>query len=69
MTLDIALKPSKFIIIVIATNIKTIISKSMFGKYIKARLSANVLITNPEIVRKYTQTIMKRFCLRNKILP
>lgn len=53
VTLEIALNPSIFIIAVIVTNTRMTISKSIFGKYIRTKLSANVLITNPDIVRKY----------------
>lgn len=66
-TLEIDLKPKMFIIPAIAINTSITISRSTLGKYIKTRLSAKVLITNPETVKKYTQTLIQKAFF--KILP
>ena len=63
--LDIVLKPKVFSIIVIVTNIKITISISIFGKYISTKLSAKVLITNPDIVRKYIHIATPNIFLRS----
>ena len=66
VTLEIDLNPNKFVIPHIATNTSITISRSILGKYISTKLSAKVLITKPEIVRKYMhiptpKTIFKNF--------
>lgn len=63
--LDIVLKPKVFSIIVIVTNIKMTISISIFGKYISTKLSAKVLITNPDIVRKYIHIAIPKIFFRS----
>jgi len=65
VTLDIALNPNKFITAAIATNIKITISLSIFGKYISTKLSEKVLITKPEIVIKYTHTVILNIFFRS----
>ena len=52
--LDIDLKPSIFIIEVIIMNISITISTSIFGKYMSTKLSAKILITKAETVKRYT---------------
>ena len=66
-TLAIDLKPNKIIKVVIAIKIRITISKSIFGKYIKTKLSAKILITKAEIIRRYIQTPAPKIFL--PILP
>ena len=63
--LDIVLNPNMFRIIVIETNINTTISKSIFGKYISTKLSEKVLITKPDIVRKYMHIAIPKLFFKN----
>ena len=65
VTLDIALNPNKFITTAIVTNTNTTISRSTFGKYIRTKLSAKVLITKAEIVVKYIHIIILNTFFRN----
>ena len=58
VTLDIDLNPYRFKIVVITIKNKITISTSIFGKYIRTRLSANILMTKEEIIKRYIKTNM-----------
>ncbi len=64
-TLEIDLNPNKFITVIIVIKISITALTSIFGKYIRTRLSENILIINPQTVRKYMQINTPKILLRN----
>ena len=52
--LDMVLSPNIFKIAVIAIKMSITIPISIFGKYIRTKLPAKILITNAEIIKRYT---------------
>lgn len=65
VTLEIDLKPNRLVIAVIVTKTSITALISMLGKYIRIKLSENILIIILQTVRKYTQTSTPKKFLRN----
>lgn len=64
-TLEIDLNPNKFITVIIVIKTRITALTSILGKYIRTKLSENILIINPQIVRKYMQINTPKILLRN----